>query len=380
MKKMRLLLKLTLLLAIFAISFNSCKEKEKEKTLVSIEVTTQPTKKTYTVGEPFDLSGMVVTAKFSDGSSETITITSGMVTFNSATTGTNVSATITYTYEGKTVTATVTGITVNAAAVTLTSIEVTTQPTKKTYNVGDTFDPAGMVVTATYSDNSKTPVANTALTITADFGSAGAKTVTITYEGKTTTVTGITVNAVIPVITITNPVATTNVTAGSITGTLSVTATVTEGATLSYQWHSATNTSHAGAASLGSAGGAQTNTFTIPTGLAAGTYYYFCEVSATGGAESKRSSVATVTVAAAGGGECSDPNFEGCGTLEKPFEIGTAEQLAQLASLINASATTSAYNNKYYKLTADINLNKIEWTPIGNYYNPSKVILTEIIM
>ena len=86
----------------------------------------------------------------------------------------------------------------NPDTVTLSSIAVTTQPTKKTYMVGDVFDPAGMVVTATYSDKSTAAIPNSSLTITADFASAGTKTVTIAYEGKTTTVTGITVSLIDP--------------------------------------------------------------------------------------------------------------------------------------------------------------------------------------
>ena len=54
------------------------------------------------------------------------------------------------TYNTKSVTAT---ITVNAA-LTLTSIAITSAPTKTTYTVGDLFDSTGMVVTATYSDDS----------------------------------------------------------------------------------------------------------------------------------------------------------------------------------------------------------------------------------
>jgi len=53
-------------------------------------------------------------------------------------------------YNAKTATAT---ITVNPALV-LSSIAVTTPPTKITYNEGETFDPTGMVVTATYTDAS----------------------------------------------------------------------------------------------------------------------------------------------------------------------------------------------------------------------------------
>jgi len=44
-------------------------------------------------------------------------------------------------------------ITVNPA-LALSGIAVTTAPTKTTYNEGETFDPTGMVITATYSDNS----------------------------------------------------------------------------------------------------------------------------------------------------------------------------------------------------------------------------------
>jgi len=96
-----------------------------------------------------------------------------------------------------------------------------------------------------------------------------------------------------PVITITaQPQATTTVTAGSITGSLTVTATATEGATPSYQWYSNTTASNTGGTAETGATGAS---FTIPPSLAAGTYYYFCEVSAKG-AKSVRSNAATVTV------------------------------------------------------------------------------------
>ena len=43
------------------------------KTLTDIEITTQPTKITYTAGEQFSADGMVVTAKYSDNSNEVVT-------------------------------------------------------------------------------------------------------------------------------------------------------------------------------------------------------------------------------------------------------------------------------------------------------------------
>ena len=59
----------------------------------------------------------------------------------------------------------------------------------------------------------------------------------------------------------------------------------------------------------------------------------------------------------------------GTGISNNPYQIATAEQLAYLASLANASAQTSNANTagKYYKLTADIDLNGPikSWIPIG---------------
>jgi uncharacterized repeat protein (TIGR02543 family) len=78
--------------------------------------------------------------------------------------------------------------------VTLSSIAVTTNPANTVYIAGETLDLAGLVVTATYSDNSTATVTITAAMLTYDFSTAGTnKTVTITCESRTATVTGITV-------------------------------------------------------------------------------------------------------------------------------------------------------------------------------------------
>ena len=67
-----------------------------------------------------------------------------------------------------------------AAAKTLSSIAVTTAPTKTTYTAGENFDPAGMVVTATYSDSSTAAV--TGYTVTdGNSLTAGTTSVTISY-------------------------------------------------------------------------------------------------------------------------------------------------------------------------------------------------------
>ena len=69
--------------------------------------------------------------------------------------------------------------------VTLVSIAVTA-PTKVAYTTADTaLDLAGMVVTAHYSDQSTQVITSGYTVSTVDFSTAGEKTVTVTYEGKT---------------------------------------------------------------------------------------------------------------------------------------------------------------------------------------------------
>ena len=78
---------------------------------------------------------------------------------------------------------------------TLTGIAVTTPPTKVVYNLNEMFDSTGMVVTASYSDGSKVVVPNSGCSITG-FSSTteGKKTITVTYQGKPTTLTVTVIN------------------------------------------------------------------------------------------------------------------------------------------------------------------------------------------
>jgi len=66
----------------------------------------------------------------------------------------------------------------------LTSIAVTTLPTKTAYIIGEDFNPAGMVVTAAYDDGSTAIVAGYTLD-GFDSAAAGNKTVMVTFEGNT---------------------------------------------------------------------------------------------------------------------------------------------------------------------------------------------------
>lgn len=125
------------------------------KSLISISVTTPPTKTTYIESQDFDPTGMKVTATYNNSSSKEITNYTIIDGNNLTIDKTNV--TISYTENDVTKT---TMQTINVVKKELKSIEITTPPTKTTYIEGQDFDDAGMKVTATYSDNSSKDITN----------------------------------------------------------------------------------------------------------------------------------------------------------------------------------------------------------------------------
>ena len=150
------------------------------RVLSSIEITTPPTKTAYKYGEIFDPTGMVVTAHYADGQSRTVT--GYAFSPNTALGMSNTTITISYT-EGdvtKTDTQTIT------VAKVLASIEITTPPTKTAYFSGETFNPAGMVVTAHYNDGSSAAVSGYTYSPNGALA-AGNNTITVSYsEGGVT--------------------------------------------------------------------------------------------------------------------------------------------------------------------------------------------------
>jgi len=67
---------------------------------------------------------------------------------------------------------------------TLASIQITQEPAKTSYYLTETFDPAGLVVTAVYSDDTSEPVTGFSLSVP-DTDTLGTKSVVVTYEKKT---------------------------------------------------------------------------------------------------------------------------------------------------------------------------------------------------
>ncbi|MBQ7935086.1 MAG: bacterial Ig-like domain-containing protein, partial [Clostridia bacterium] len=152
------------------------------KTLTSIAITSMPAKLTYQEGERFDATGMVVTAYYNNN-------TNAMITDYTVSGYTSIpgTKTITVSYGGKTA-----KFNVVVMPSELTSIAVTTLPSKRTYLEGESFDPAGMVVTAYYNNNTNEAV--TDYTISGYTSTPGTKRITITYGGKTAQF-NVTVNA-----------------------------------------------------------------------------------------------------------------------------------------------------------------------------------------
>ena len=56
----------------------------------------------------------------------------------------------------------------------------------------------------------------------------------------------------------------------------------------------------------------------------------------------------------------------GTGTAENPYQIANGAELAYLASSVNSGET---YEDKYFVLTTNINLNGLPWTPIANSFS-----------
>lgn len=154
------------------------------RAVVSIEVTKNPDKTDYVVGQELDTAGMVVTATYNDNSTEVVTSGCTVSPEVLDTAGTQ-TITVTHTDSGKTATFQVT-----VTAKELTEIKVEGTPNKVQYQAFETFDTTWLTVKAHYNDGTEEAV--TGYTVgyqTGDCLHAGDTTVTISYQGETAQVT-----------------------------------------------------------------------------------------------------------------------------------------------------------------------------------------------
>ena len=175
---------------------------EKEKTVNSISVKTNPSKTTYEHGDMVNLSGGVLKVTYDDSTTEDISMTDSNVKITKPTTGkADVNnQTITISYKGKTTT-----LKLNVTD-PVKSLAVATPMSKVEYNHGEAFDFTGLALKATkksgatinltpsssgVSKSETTANVNSAnFTKTSATGTvpiSGIQKITFTYEGKTVT-------------------------------------------------------------------------------------------------------------------------------------------------------------------------------------------------
>ncbi|MDR0410901.1 MAG: bacterial Ig-like domain-containing protein [Treponema sp.] len=167
--------------AIFTVTVNNA-------ALVSIAITSLPYKTAYTKGEALDLTGLVVTGTYADGTTKTETVRQFNISgYNADRVG---QQTLTVTINGKTATFTVSVSESPGPGATLQSIAVTSPPAKTEYAKGEALDLTGLVVTGTYSDNTTKAETVSASNVSGyNAGTAGTQTLTVTISGKTATFT-----------------------------------------------------------------------------------------------------------------------------------------------------------------------------------------------
>ena len=141
-----------------------------------IEVSHMPTKTRYFVGEPFDATGLVITAYYADNTS-------------TQTTGYTLSSPDMSVYGNKTVTVTFDEKTVDFSilVVDISGIEVKTMPVKTEYPKGDVFDTTGLTILVKYTDGTSETITTGFEVSGFDSGSVGEKTITVTYKTHTAT-------------------------------------------------------------------------------------------------------------------------------------------------------------------------------------------------
>ena len=163
-----------------------------QATLDSISVT-PPTKTSYIQGQSIDLTGFKVTAKYSDNSEKQVAASD--CTFSpeldavTATPGND--KVITVTYEGKTDT-----FKINVAAKVVTELKIEGSLNKFNYNIGEQFNPEGLVFKATYNDDTTQTIPAAQITFTSEnpafsanktFTLAGSVEITASYGGVSAT-------------------------------------------------------------------------------------------------------------------------------------------------------------------------------------------------
>ena len=118
-----------------------------ERVLQSITLVSMPLKRAYVEGELFDLSGLIVSANYNDGTTQNVA--NFTLSKNTALSVEDEIIIVTYTENDITV---YENIGIDVAERVLTDIQIISQPVKTEYMTGEKFVPDGMIVRAIYND------------------------------------------------------------------------------------------------------------------------------------------------------------------------------------------------------------------------------------
>ena len=127
----------------------------------------------YYAGDTFSRENLIVTAAYEDGTTQiatNYTVTPEILTAEITE--------VTITYRGKTTT-----VPVTVTPIEVTSITLTSPPSKTSYLAGETFNPTGMAITATYNSGKTEPTTDYTYSPTTVLSENNTE-ITVTYTGK----------------------------------------------------------------------------------------------------------------------------------------------------------------------------------------------------
>ena len=149
--------------------------------VTQIDITKLPDKRSYYVGDSFSKDGGQFIAYYNNGTSRTFNFSDYGVTVSGWNMNKAGTQTVTVSYNNQS-----TYYTINVQAVQATSIFISTKPTKTSYYAGDTIDVSGGKIKVTYNNGTTTTIAMTASMVSRSPLTTNNTSVTVTYQGCTT--------------------------------------------------------------------------------------------------------------------------------------------------------------------------------------------------
>ncbi len=147
-------------------------------TITGISIKNNPTKTSYYEGDNFVSTGMVIKANYSDNTSRDLALSD--LTITNATNLAYGQTSVKVSYNGFTI-----DVPITVLRNSITSLNITHAPNKTSYEVGENFNHAGLVITATYANGNVNNVNISSITFTNNTSLKEGQTyVTASFGGK----------------------------------------------------------------------------------------------------------------------------------------------------------------------------------------------------